>query len=73
MSQSYSPSDVVPNETIPGSVEIQSAIDNADAAVQRAAYHKSTEMDMLVSIATAVEQLACGTKQALQAIYDKIA
>ena len=64
---------VAMRKSIPGAADIQSAIDAADAAIQRAHNGKSDEMDMLVSVAGSLQQLACGTKQALQAIYDEVA
>jgi hypothetical protein len=44
---------------VPGSMEFQTAIDSADAAIQRALNNASNQMDMLASIA-------------LQAIYDEV-
>jgi hypothetical protein len=57
---------------VPGSMDLQNAINNAGAAVQRAIAGKSNDIDMLASIATSIQQLAYGTKQALQAIYDEV-
>jgi hypothetical protein len=57
---------------VPGAIDIQNAIENAAAAIDRAGVGKSNDMDMLLSIALAVQQLAYGTKQALQAIYDEV-
>lgn len=58
---------------VPGSIDLQNAIENAANAVQRAIAGKNNDMDMLRAIALAVQQSAYGNKQALQAIYDRLA
>jgi len=53
---------------VPGSIDLQNAIENAYSAQ----YDAKTDTERLDKIGTAVQQLAYGLKQALQAIYDEV-
>ena len=53
---------------LPGSMDIQNAIQNAYSSQ----YDAKSDTERLVKIGMAVQQLAYGLKQALQAIYDEV-
>jgi len=55
-------------KVLPGSMDLQNAIENAYSAQNDA----KTDTERLVKIGMAVQQLAYGLKQALQAIYDEV-